>query len=44
MDRVLRPENIVVYYFSKAKGGDAYNQQAKTNIIFIIRHGKMPDG
>ena len=42
VDRVLRPENVVVYCFSKVKGSAAYNQQATTNIISIIKHGKLP--
>ena len=43
IERVLRPENVVVYCFSKAKASAAYNQQATTNIISILRHGKLPD-
>lgn len=41
--RVLRPENVVVYCFSKEKASAAYNQQATTYIISIVRHGKLPD-
>ena len=43
VDRVLRPENIVVYCFSKAKASAAYNQTATSNIIMIMKHGKLPE-
>ncbi len=43
VDRVLRPENVVVYSFSKAKASAAYNQETTKNIISIIKHGKLPD-
>ena len=43
IERVLTPENVVVYCFSKAKASAAYNQQVTTNIISILRHGKLPD-
>ena len=44
VERVLRPENIVVFCFSKAKASAAYNQQATTNIISIMKTGKLPVG
>ena len=43
VDRVLRPENVVVYCFSKAKPSAAYNQEATANILSILKHGKLPD-
>ena len=43
VDRVLWPENVVVYCFGKAKGSAAYNQTATLNIISIIKEGKLPD-
>ena len=43
IDRVLRAENVVVYAFSKAKASAAYNQYSTTNIMSIIKHGKLPD-
>ena len=43
VDRVLRPENVVVYCFSKAKASAAYNQQATKNIISIIKKGQLPE-
>ena len=43
IDRVLRPENVVVYCFSKAKPSAAYNQYATSNIISIFKHGKLPE-
>ena len=42
-DRVLRPHNVIICYFGKAKGSAAYNQTATTNIISIIKQGKLPD-
>ena len=42
IDRVLQPENVVVFCFSKAKPSAAYNQQATTNIISIFKHGEFP--
>ena len=36
VERVIRPENIVAYCFSKTKSGAAYNHQATTNIISIV--------
>jgi len=42
VERVLRPENVVVSVFSKAKGSAAYNQQATTNILSIVKHGELP--
>ena len=44
VDRVIRPENVVFYCFSKAKGSAAYNQQATANIISIIKTGRLPTG
>ena len=44
VERVLRPENVVVFCFSNAKGSAAYNQQATTNIISIVKIGQLPDG
>ena len=44
VERVLRPESVVVFCFSKAKGSAAYNQQATTNIISIVKTGQLPDG
>ena len=44
VERVIRPKNVVVYCFSKAKGSAAYNQTATTNIISIVMDGKLPDG
>ena len=44
VERVIRPENVVIYCFSKAKGSAAYNQQATSNIISIVKCGKLPDG
>jgi hypothetical protein len=41
--RVLRAQNVVVYAFSKAKPSAAYNQQVTTNIISIVKEGKLPD-
>ena len=32
-----------MYCFNKAKASTAYNQQATTNIISILRRGKLPD-
>ena len=43
VDRVLRPENVVVYAFSKAKASAAYNQFATTNIMSIVKSGILPD-
>ncbi len=43
INRVLRPNNTVVYCFSKTKPSAAYNQQATTNIISIFQHGKLPE-
>ena len=43
IDRVLRNENIVFYCISKCKPSAAYNQQATTNIISIMKEGKLPD-
>ena len=43
VERVLRPENVVIYCFSKAKSSAAYNQQSTSNIISIIKHGILPD-
>ena len=43
VERVLRPENMVVYCFSKAKGSAAYNQQDTTNIVSMVKHGRLPD-
>jgi len=42
VDRVIRPENDVVYCFSKAKASAAYNQQATANIIAIVKDRKKP--
>ena len=44
VDRVIRPDNVVIYCFGKAKGSAAYNQEATTNIISIIKSGKLPNG
>ena len=43
VERVIWTGNVVIYCFSKAKGSDAYNQQATTDIISIVKYGKMPD-
>ena len=43
VDRVLRPDNYVFYCFSKEKDSAAYNQQATSNIISIVKEGKLPD-
>ena len=43
VNRVLRPENVVAYAFSKAKSSAAYNQFATSNIISIVKYGKLPD-
>jgi len=40
---VLRPDNVVVYSFGKAKGSAAYTQTVTTNILSIIKEGKLPD-
>lgn len=42
VERVLRPENVVIYCMSKAKGSAAYNQEATKNIISIVKDGKLP--
>ena len=39
IDRVLRPKNMVLYCFNKAKPSATYNQQATTNIMSIFQHG-----
>lgn len=44
VDRVIRPENVVIYCFSKYKSSAASNHQATTNIISIVKDGKMPEG
>ena len=44
VNRVLRPENVVVYAFGKAKGSAAYNQSATSIIISIVKNGRIPDG
>ena len=44
VDWVIRPENVVIYCFGKAKSSAAYNQQATSNIISIVKDGKLPDG
>ena len=43
IEKVLKPENVVVYCLSKAKASVVHNQQATTNIISIVRQGKLPD-
>ena len=43
VERVLHPENVVIYCFSKAKSSTAYNQQSTTNIISIVKNGILPD-
>lgn len=43
VDRVLRNRNVVFYCISKKKPSAAYNQQATTNIISIVKEGKLPD-
>ena len=43
VERVLRPENVVFYCFSKAKPSAAYNQQATTNIMSIVKDGVLPE-
>ena len=42
-DRVLRPENVVVYTFRMTKETIAYNQFSTTNIMSVIKHGALPD-
>ena len=32
-----------MHAFGKAKGSAAYNQTATTNLISIIKYGKLPD-
>ena len=44
VDRVVCPENVVIYCFGKANGNAAYNEEAMANIISIIKSGKLPDG
>ena len=41
--RVLRPQNVVVYCFGKAKDSAAYSQTATMNNISIIKQGKLLD-
>ena len=41
--RVLRNTNVVVYCMSKAKASAAYNQTATSNIISIVKSGRLPD-
>ena len=41
--RVLRNTNVVVYCMSKAKASAAYNQTATSNIISIVKNGRLPD-
>ena len=41
--KVLRNKNVVVYAFSKAKASAAYNQTVTSNIISIVKYGKLPD-
>ena len=41
VDRVLRPDNYVFYCFSMEKGSAAYNQQATSNIITIVKERKL---
>ena len=41
VERVLRPKNVVFYCFIKAKGSAAYNQQATTNIISIVKQWRV---
>ena len=41
--RVLRNTNVVVYCMSKAKASAAYNQAATSNIISIVKDGRLPD-
>ena len=43
IERVLRPDNVVIYCFSKAKSSATYNQQATTTIISIIKDGELPE-
>ena len=43
IDRVIRNENIEFYCASKTKPSAAYNQQATTNIISIVKEGKLPN-
>ena len=43
VSRVLRNRNVVVYCFSKAKASAAYNHTATTNIISIVKEGRLPD-
>ena len=41
--RVLRNRNVVVYGMSKAKASAAYNQTVTSNIISIVKDGRLPD-
>ena len=43
VERVICHDNVVIYCSSKAKASAAYNQQVTTNIISIVKDGKLPD-
>ena len=43
LERVLRPENVVVLCFSQEKASAAYNHTATNNIISIVKRGRLPE-
>ena len=41
--RVPRNYNVVMYVFSKAKASAVYNQTVTSNIMLIVKYGRLPD-